>query len=378
VIHLSKPFIDYEEILAVTKVMNSGQLAQGSVVTEFEDAFSEHFDFKYSAAVNNGTSGLHVALKAVGIKKGDKVLTTPFSFIATTNAILYCGGIPCFVDIDGNTFNLSADKLKEEVSNHPDAKFLLITHIFGQSCEMDRIMDIVKEHELVLIEDCCQAHGAMYKEKPVGSFGTAGVFSFYPTKNMTTGEGGMITSSDEGFIQKCKLLINHGSQKRYHHHVTGYNYRMTEIAASIGLVQLKKLEYMNRQRQSNARFYLENIKNEFVSLPVLLKKNVHVFNQFTLKTNHRDELIDYLLKHNIQTSIFYPKLISQQPNVLDYLSNTVNKLLEAEKVVDSVLSIPVHPSLSQEQLEYICKIINQFVPKSKKVMIRSLTEDVLT
>lgn len=364
-IPIAKPMIDQREIEAVTDTMEKGNLAQGELVFEFEKQFAHHFQYSHAASLCNGTVALHIALKAAGVQPGDIVLTTPFSFIATSNAILYCDAIPTFVDIDEDTFNISPERLKEAIIKQPNAKYLLLVHLYGQPCQMDEIMSIANAHGITVIEDCAQAHGATYDMMPVGSFGVCGTFSFYPTKNMTTGEGGMITSNNEEFIQFCKKLINHGATHRYVHEVTGYNYRLTNIAAAIGLIQLQKIDEMNNLRKLNANFYLKNIKNPLINLPRTDPSADHVYHQFTLKTNYRDQFVKYLSSKNIGHGIHYPIPIHQQKNIVEYLQFKGKAISEypcAETVSKQVVSIPVHPALTKENIDYICDAINQFTP----------------
>src|SRR3989304_8088785 len=237
-IHIASPLIGEEEKKAVEEVRSSGMLAQGPKVRELEEAFSRYIGSGHAIAANNGTTALHAALLACGIKRGDEVITTPFSFIATANTILYCGAKPVFADISEKTFNIDPEKIKDKITKK--TKALLIVHLYGLPCEMKGILEICEEHNLRLIEDACQAHGAEYKGKKVGSFGDAACFSFYPTKNMTTGEGGMIKTNDMEVAEKAMLLREHGSKVRYHHEILGYNYRMTAIASAIGIEQLKR------------------------------------------------------------------------------------------------------------------------------------------
>jgi perosamine synthetase len=367
-IPIANPCIEEDEIQAVVDIMKTGQLAQGECVFRFEQRFASHLGYAHAAAVNNGTTALHVALLAAGVKKNDLVLTTPFSFIATTNAILYCGAIPCFVDIEENTFNIDPEKLKESIQKWPNAKYLLIPHLFGLPCEMDQIMAIAKSRGIIVIEDCAQAHGAKYAGKPVGSFGISGTFSFYPTKNMTTGEGGMIVSDNPDYIQLCKKYINHGSTERYVHDVTGFNYRMTNIAAAIGIAQLAKLHQFNERRIRNAEYLLKYIKNEHIQNPVRPAKCEHVFHQFTVKTKYREALIKHLSDRGVGYGIYYPVPIHYQKNVKDYLES-INRLPEphslpiSEKIAKEVLSIPVHPQLDESQMEQIVDALNTFTPK---------------
>ncbi|WP_010496814.1 DegT/DnrJ/EryC1/StrS family aminotransferase [Paenibacillus elgii] len=364
-IPIAKPSIDNREIMEVVSTMEKGLLAQGELVFDFEKKFANHFGHCHAAAVSNGTVALHVALKSAGVQPGDIVLTTPFSFIATSNAILYCDATPYYVDIDENTYNISPISLKEAIKQCPEAKYLLLVHLFGQSCAMDEIISIAEKNGIKVIEDCAQAHGASFDGQPVGSFGVCGTFSFYPTKNMTTGEGGMLTSSDESFIQHCKKLINHGSVIRYVHEITGYNYRLTNLAAAIGLVQLQKINEMNAKRKDNANFYYKNINNPVIQLPKLDPRSDHVFHQFTLKTEFRDELVDYLTRKNIGTGIYYPIPIHRQQNIIEYLSSKKVKIAECPVTDQSskkVLAIPVHPSITESELQYISTVINEFLP----------------
>ncbi|WP_431086429.1 DegT/DnrJ/EryC1/StrS family aminotransferase [Paenibacillus sp. 8b26] len=362
-ISIAKPSIGTEEIEAVTRVLESGQLAQGETVYQFEREFSEHFGYTGSAAVANGTAALHVALLAAGVKPGDKVLTTPFTFVATSNAILYCNAVPVFVDVDEASFNISPEAIRKAANDFPEARYLLLVHLFGQSCEMDKIAEVAKEFNLTIIEDCAQAHGATYQSKPVGTFGCGGTFSFYPTKNMSTGEGGMIVSQDTQFLDTSKLLINHGSKQRYVHEVLGYNYRMTNIAAAIGIEQLKKIDQMNSARRKNAEYYFSNIHNNLVTLPFVHEYSHHVFHQFTITTTYRDQLVSYLTEKGIGTGIHYQLPVHKQLHIKEYLASVKQKQYScptADKLSEQVLSIPVNPALSMEDLEYVVQTINNF------------------
>ena len=239
-ITIAKPQIGQEEKDAVMDVMGSGMIACGSVVAEFEQKFSDYVGMKYGIATTSGTTALEVALRALGIGAGDKVVTTAYSFIASTNSIVYTGATPILADIDKGTFDIDIDSAEECLKANPDAKALLVVHLFGQTCNMDAVMALAKKYDVKVIEDCAQAHGAMWKGRMAGSFGDASTFSFYPTKNMTTGEGGMVLTNDEKVAEQAKLLIDHGMKIRYTRDIVGYNYRMTNIAAAIGLEQLQK------------------------------------------------------------------------------------------------------------------------------------------
>src|SRR3989344_6029468 len=256
-IPISKPLIGSEESTAVVNVLKSGKLAQGEKVAEFEDAFAKYCGTKYAVATDNGTSALIVALTAAGIGPGDEVITTPFTFIATANAIIFTGARPVFVDINPETYNIDPPKIEGSIT--PRTKAILPVHLYGLMADMPTINSIAKNYELVVIEDAAQAHGASIDGKKAGSWGLAGTFSFYPTKNMTTGEGGMITTNDETLAKKARIFRNQGMEKRYYHDVIGYNFRMTDIAAVIGIEQLKKLEGFTKKRIANANYLTKKL-----------------------------------------------------------------------------------------------------------------------
>jgi dTDP-4-amino-4,6-dideoxygalactose transaminase len=357
-IPISKPIFDKKEERAVIKVLRSGILTQGKLVEIFEKKFAEYIGTKYAIATSSGTTALHIALLAHGIVEGDEVITTPFSFIASSNAILYCGAKPVFVDISEEDFNINPDLIEEKITKK--TKAILVVHLYGNPARMDKIMKIAKKHNLVVIEDACQAHGASIKNKKVGSFGT-GCFSFYPTKNMTTGEGGMITTNSKEIYEKAKLLRNHGMKVRYYHEILGFNFRMTEIAAAIGIEQLKKLDFFNEKRIKNAEFYNKNIKKEGIILPKVRKNYKHVFHQYTLRVTEkcpktREEIIEILKNEGIQTSIYYHLPIYKQKPYLDLGFN--EELPVTERLCEEVLSIPVYATLTQKDLRKIASIIN--------------------
>jgi dTDP-4-amino-4,6-dideoxygalactose transaminase len=353
-IPISKPVIGPEEIRAVERVLRSGVLTQGTKVKKFEGMFAAYIGVKYAVATNSGTSALHVALLSSGIRAGDEVITTPFSFVAAANAILYTGARPVFADIDEATFNIDPEKIGEKITNR--TKALLVVHLFGQPCDMKRIMKICEKNGLILIEDACQAHGAEFDEKKVGSFGT-GCFSFYPSKNLVTGEGGMITTNDKKVAEKAKMIRNHGQTKAYVHDVLGYNYRMTDIAAAIGICQLRKLDALNKKRVKNAELLTKEIEKIDGLIPPRVMPSVkHVFHQYTIRVTEdfgtsRDELKQRLGKKGIDARVYYPIPIHKQPlyKKLGYR----DKLPISEKAANEVLSLPVHPSLTEGDMKKI-------------------------
>lgn len=357
-IYIAKPGIGEEEKTAVNKVLESGMLACGSVTHEFEEKFSKYIGTDYGIATTSGTTALEVAIRTLGFNKGDKVLTTAYSFIASANAIIYAGLEPVFADIDEVTFNIDVNRLEDIYVKNPDIKAVLIVHLFGCPCDLDAILDFVKKHSLFLVEDCAQAHGATWNGKRVGSLGDVAAFSFYPTKNMTTGEGGMVTTNSSNLAETARLLINHGMRERYHHEMIGYNYRMTNIAAAIGIEQLRKLDAMNSKRVSNAQYYIDNINNPDVVLPKLQRG--HVFHQFTVKIQNgkRNSFVQYLENKEIGYGIFYPLTMPEQKCYEN--RHFESKYEVADKIKEQVVSLPIHPGLSYEDLQYVVECINDF------------------
>jgi perosamine synthetase len=353
-IPIAKPIIGEDEISAVEAVLRSGIIAQGKKVGEFEGAFAEFVGTKYAIAANSGTAALHISLLAHGVGEGDEVITSSFTFIATANSILFTGARPVFADIEEETFNIAPDSIVEKIT--PRTKAIMPVHLYGQPCDMKEIMGIADEHKLAVIEDACQAHGAEYEGKKVGSFGT-GCFSFYPTKNMTTSEGGMITTNDEEMAQKARMIRSHGQRQRYIHEILGYNYRMTDIAAAIGLCQLGKLEEFSSKRIENAKFLTRGLSGIKGLIPPSTTSNTkHVFHQYTVRITQDfgitiDELRQKLLDKGVGTEIYYPLPIHKQPL---YQNSGYNEHLpNSEKAATEVLSLPVHPSLTKEDLESI-------------------------
>ncbi|MCX8093011.1 MAG: DegT/DnrJ/EryC1/StrS family aminotransferase [Candidatus Goldbacteria bacterium] len=362
-IPISKPQIGEEEIQAVTEVLKSGIIASGPKVREFEKEFAEYLGVKNAIAVANGTCAIHAALFGAGIKKGDKVITTPFTFIATANSILHIGAEPVFVDIDPVSYNISPDKIEEALKLDKDKKIkaILLVHLYGLCCDMDKILNIAEKYGVKIIEDAAQGHGAKYKDKMAGTFGDVATFSMYATKNMTTGEGGMVVTDNDSVASEIRKFINHGSEKQYYHTILGYNYRTTDIEAAIGLTQLKKLDGFNKKRRENAE-YLKNKLSKFrwIILPQCDDKYFHIYHQFTIRVLNglRDDLEKYLTESKIGSKIFYPIPLHKQPLYEKIFPNIT--LPEAEKASNEVLSIPVHPGLSENDLKYITEVFNEF------------------
>lgn len=352
-IPIARPLIGDDEQKAVLEVMASGMVAQGPKVKEFESQFAELCGVEHGIATTSGTSALHVALMANEIGPGDEVITSPFSFIASANCALFVGAKPVFVDIEADYFTIDPEKIREKIT--PRTRAIEPIHLYGQACDMEAIVDIAREYNLAIIEDACQAHGALINGKPVGSFGTA-CFSFYPTKNITTGEGGMITTDDAEVADRARLLRDHGSPVRYQHETLGYNLRMNDMQAAIGLTQLPKLEQWNKKRQENAEFLTRELsKVDGVVPPPVREDAEHVFHQYTIRVPDRDEAAEKLRGQGVGVGIHYPTPIHQQP----YYQNLgyQDSLPVSEAASRQVLSLPVHPSLTQANLEIIVEAL---------------------
>ncbi len=357
-IPIAKPIIADDEIDEVVKVLRSGFIAQGPKVAEFEEKFAEYLGIKYAVAVSSGTTALHLALLAAGIGPNDEVITTPFTFAATGNSVLHVGAKPVFIDIDNKTYNLNPENIENAITDK--TKAVMPVHLYGQPAEMDTIKQIAEEHDLIVIEDAAQAHGAVYKGKKAGSLGDMGCFSFYPTKNMTTSEGGIITTENEEMAEKARVLRSHGESERYTHVVLGYNFRMTDIAAAIGIVQLKKLDKFNEKRIANAKYLTERIdKINGITAPFVSADVKHVYHQYTIRVgrSRRNELMEFLNSKGIGTGIHYPKPIYEQKlyKELGFSASCP----EAEAASSEVLSLPVHPSLEKNDLEKIVSVLNE-------------------
>lgn len=352
-IPISRPLIGDEEKTAVMEALASGQLAQGPRVREFEEKFAEWCGRKYAVATTSGTTALHTAMLAHGVGPDDEVITSSFSFVASANCILYAGAKPVFADIEPRYFTLDPDDVARRVT--PRTRAIVVVHLFGQPCDMDAIARIAGKHHLAVIEDACQAHGSRLGRRMAGAWGTA-CYSFYPTKNMTTIEGGMITTDDPEIAEQARLIREHGSPRRYVHQRLGYNFRMTDPQAAVGVAQLRRLDGWNEQRRANAACLSERLAAlDGVTVPPVRPNAEHVFHQFTIRVRERAALIDRLGKNQIGCGIYYPTAIHQQPvyRQLGYRDG----LPHTEAACEEVLSLPVHPSLSRADLDRIADTV---------------------
>jgi dTDP-4-amino-4,6-dideoxygalactose transaminase len=351
-IPVAKPEIGKAERKAVDRVMRSGLLAQGPEVTNFEKEFSKFVEDRECVAVNSGTSALHIALLSLGIGKGDEVIVPSFTFAATANSVALTGATPIFVDIDSTTFCIDPVEIEKAIT--PKTKAIQVVHLYGLAAEMPAIMKIAKKHKLLVIEDAAQAHMASIDGKPVGTFGDAAAFSFYPTKNMTSGEGGMIVFKDSSAARTARLYRNQGMEKRYENELVGFNLRMTDIHAAIGRVQLSKLKDKTQRRQENASYLSENM-SKIVAVPYAPKGYSHVFHQYTIKVQgDRDSFASELTELGVGTGVYYPFPVHEL-TAFGKKKNLPNTSL----ICKQVLSLPVHPALSKRDLKAIVTAVHK-------------------
>jgi perosamine synthetase len=355
-INLSKPYIGEAEKLAVMQVLDSGMLVQGPRTAQFEEHFAQVSGTKFAIATSSGTTALHVALLAHQIGPGDEVITTPFTFFASISSILYVGARPVFVDIEPGTFNLDVNLIEAAIT--PRTRAIMPVHLYGYMVDMGVVMDIAERHHLVVIEDAAQAVGATYFGKPAGSFGT-GCFSLYATKNIMSGEGGMITTNDPKVAERARMLRNHGMQRRYYHDMLGFNFRMTDINAAIGDVQLNRLQEFTSRRRENAAYL--NARIHSVITPEVREGYGHVWHQYTVRAKNginRDDAIKKLSEAGVGSGIFYPVPAYRQTPIVECGYGGIS-LPVTEKIVSEVFSLPVHPQLTTEDLDLICASVNK-------------------
>lgn len=370
---MALPELTEEEINEIVKVLKSGRwtMSVGSKIREFEEEFKNYINVKHAIAVSNGTTALHLSLRAAEIGPGDEVITTPFTFIATASTIIHQNAIPIFADINIEDYNI--DPMSVEKLINERTKAVIAVHLCGQPAELDEIKKICDEKNIILIEDCAQAIGAEYRGLKVGSIGDINAFSFYISKNITTGEGGMVTTNNDELAEKTRLMRSHGEISRYHYITLGYNYRMTEIQAAIGLLQLRKIEELNNRRREIVKIYNDELEGfELVKKPVEKKHVKHVWHIYNILLEierlrkSRDEIYEAIRRENVYVSVAYPTPLYMEPIFRDLIGHGkgcpwkcqyYNKTIKYEKgicpnaeyVSERVLTLPTQPSLTDEE-----------------------------
>ncbi|WP_254862669.1 DegT/DnrJ/EryC1/StrS family aminotransferase [Halovivax gelatinilyticus] len=346
----------------IEALLERGSLADGPEVRLFESEFAEYCGTDHAVATSNGTTALTATLEAIGLEPGDAVVTSPFSFVASANAIRLAGGRPVFADIDPETFTIDENAVAKQCSDRDDIVGILPVHLYGCPAPMTELVEIADEHDLFVVEDACQAHGASIDGDRVGSLGDAACFSFYPTKNMTTGEGGIVTTDDEALAARVASYINHGrresNDRGYEHAQLGHNHRMTSIAAAIGRRQLDRLPSFTDARRTNASYYDEHLADAPVSRPAVPDGYGHVYHQYTIRVDDRDALRSSLDAANVETGVYYPTPIHQLP-AYDAVHTAATDLPVAERASREVLSIPVHPGIGTDACRRVVRAIDE-------------------
>ncbi len=348
--HSIKPEIDQ----AVLNILESTQFVLGSEVAKFEEEFAAYSGAKHGIAVNSGTSALHLALLAAGVGAGDEVITTPFTFVATVAAIGYTNAKPVFVDITPRSFTIDPNLIEAKITSR--TKAIIPVHLYGQPADMDPIMAIAKKHNLIVIEDAAQAHGAEYKGKRVGSIGDLGCFSYYPGKNLGAyGEGGLVTTNNPDYAHTIRMLRDWGAEKKYHHDLKGFNYRMEGIQGAILRVKLKYLEKWTEARRAHAAKYSELIKS--VPTPEEMPYARHVYHVYAIRTQQREALQKKLLDQGIHTGIHYPIPVHLL-KAWSELGHKIGDFPHSEAAANEVLSLPMFAEFTDEQIKIVSGAIN--------------------
>ncbi|MFA6295379.1 MAG: DegT/DnrJ/EryC1/StrS family aminotransferase [Candidatus Paceibacterota bacterium] len=341
---------------AIKRVLSSGWYILGEEGKSFERKFAEYIGVKHAIGVANGLEAIQIALIANGIKPGDEVITTSHSAVATALAIKAIGAKPIFVDID-EFFHIDAKQIEKKITEK--TKAIIPVHLYGQSADMETIVKLAKKHKLQIIEDCAQAHGAKFNKKTVGTFGSAGCFSFYPTKNLGAfGDAGAIVTDDDSIAEKCREIRNYGQKNRYEHEIIGINSRLDELQAAILSELLPDLDNKNKRRVEIADIYKKELKNiKQIKLPKVRGNTDHVYHLFVIEVDKRNELQAFLKKNEIDTLIHYPIPIHKQKCFAEFNKLSLPKL---EKTVNKILSLPIHPYLKNEEVLFVCNKIKEF------------------
>jgi dTDP-4-amino-4,6-dideoxygalactose transaminase len=343
--------------LAIHRVLESGRYILGDEVRSFEEEFTRYIGVNYGIGVGSGTDAITLALKACGIGPGDEVITVSHTAVATVAAVEICGADPVLVDIDANSYTLDPEKLEDVIT--PKTKAVLPVHLYGHPADMDRILPVAKDHNLWVIEDCAQSHGALLHGKKTGSLGDIAAFSFYPTKNLgAIGDGGMIVTNNPDLAEQVRLLRQYGWRERNFSIISGMNSRLDEIQAAILRVKLRYLDKENARRRTIADLYAQNLPADEMVLPTQEETAFHVYHQYVIRTPKRDALKAYLARHNIETLIHYPIPIHLQPAYKGRIS--AQKLPITETICQEILSLPMHPYLENQEIHEICTLITEF------------------
>lgn len=349
--------IEVELKLKLEEILKSTQFILGPNLSALETEVASYHGAGYAVGLASGTDALHLSLRAVGIGSGDEVITTPFTFIATAEAISYTGARPVFVDIDPRTFNIDPSGIEEKITERTRA--ILPVHLFGHPADMESILSIAGKYNLKVIEDAAQAFGAEYRGKKIGTYGDTGCFSFFPSKNIGCyGDGGMLITDSKEIAERTRALRNHGSRERYYHSEIGFNSRLDEIQAGILRIKLKRIDEYNRMRRNNALVYRKRLKG----LPLILPEDkpyiYHVYNQYTIRSKKRDAIRKALEGNSIASMIYYPLPLHLQ-KVYRNLGYKEEDLPESENAAKEVLSLPIYPELKEEQIEEVCNVIRK-------------------
>ena len=364
---MADPYISEDDVEAVAGAVRNKRLSQGEYVEKFEKAFSDYVKSSHTLAVANGTAALHLALLSVGVESGDEVIVPSFTFVASSNCALYVGAKPVFVDIDPRTFNIDPQKVERAIS--PRTKAIVVVHYAGQPADMDPILGIAEKHGLHVIEDAAEAHGATYRSRIAGSMGIVGCFSFYPNKSMTTGEGGMVVTNSRPIAEKIRLLRNHGQDSRYHHITIGYNYRMTDIQAALGLTQLRKLDLILRKKREAAKYYDQLFSSEEdIQTPYVIQNATHTYMFYTVKFPNetvRNRVVRHLSMKRIETRIAFPP-VHLQPFYRSLFGYKEGYLPVTEECAKRALSLPIYPHILREDQEFVAEAILEAVGKRRQ------------
>lgn len=364
VIPIARPVVTEEDRRRVLEVLASGQLSSGEWVERFEASFAAYVGVPYAVATSSGTTALEAVLEALGVGPGDEVVVPAFTFAATANAVVHRGARPVFADIDPETFNVDPQSVEDLLRRHPRVRGIVAVHLYGLPAAVGALVELADRHGVWLVEDAAQAHGAAVRGRRVGSFGLAGVFSFYPTKNMTTGEGGMVVTGDPHLARRVRLLVHQGQLEPYRYELVGHNYRMTNLAAALGLGQLERLDERNAARRRNASELTRALRGlPGVRPPAEPDGSVHVYHQYTVRAVRRDALALHLRERGVESRVYYPEPV---PHTEPYrrMGYTPGAWPQAEQASREVLSLPVHPALREEELRRVADAVREFAEQA--------------